>query len=41
MTNGEKQETKELPSCNSCTHNGTWDCIKCNCFDKYEKRGKI
>lgn len=21
--------SNNLPSCNSCTHNGTWDCIKC------------
>lgn len=43
-----KKEAKEnevektvdnLPSCNNCAHNGTWDCIKCSCFDKYEKRG--
>ena len=23
--------------CNNCKHNGTWTCIKCNCFDKYER----
>ena len=38
--NEAANETAELPSCNSCIHNGTWDCIKCSGFDRYEKRGK-
>ena len=32
-----------LPSCNSCAHNGEWscigNCIKCRGFDRYERRG--
>ena len=35
----EEKETDHLPSCNSCVHNGTWDCIKCSGFDRYERRG--
>lgn len=32
-----ESQKKELPSCNSCIHNGTWDCIKCNGFCQYER----
>lgn len=35
-----EEDNKELPSCNSCIHNGTWNCIKCSRFDKYEKDGQ-
>ena len=38
-SNEVKRKSDNLPSCNSCLHNGTWDCIKCKGFDKYEKRG--
>ena len=33
-----ERKSDNLPSCNSCLHNGTWDCIKCKGFDKYERR---
>ena len=40
----ENKKTDNLPSCNNCVHNGEWsstgNCIKCSCFDRYEKRGK-
>lgn len=33
----EEKKTDDLPSCNNCIHNGTWDCIKCSGFDRYER----
>lgn len=33
------KKTDTLPSCNSCVHNGTWDCITCKGFDRYERGG--
>ena len=37
----ENKKTDTLPSCNNCIHNGEWsstgNCIKCSCFDRYEK----
>lgn len=35
--NEAQKKTDNLPSCNSCAHNGTWNCIKCSGFDGYEK----
>lgn len=32
-----EKKTDNLPSCNNCSHNGTWNCIKCSGFDGYEK----
>lgn len=32
-----ESQNKELLSCNSCIHNGSWTCIKCSRFDHYEK----
>lgn len=32
-----EKKTNDLPSCNSCAHNGTWNCIKCSGFNGYEK----
>lgn len=39
----ENKKTDNLPSCNNCVHNGEWsstgNCIKCSCFDRYERSG--
>lgn len=32
----DNEKADNLPSCNSCSHKGTWDCIKCKGFDRYE-----
>lgn len=33
----DEKKTDNLPSCNNCIHNGTWDCIACSLFNKYER----
>ena len=39
ISNSKNKESKTILSCNSCSHNGTWTCITCECFEKYEKGG--
>lgn len=43
ITNPQFYKTEEaaIPQsqgdCNNCKHNGTWACLKCHGFDKYER----